>query len=646
MDNVLFLTLQFLSVLAFGMFWHRILKWSPEEGVGMAVVTALTALFVGGWFGAAQMVLVILYVFSAAGVFLQIFGRRLKIADTDSSVGDFFSPGIVLLMLIYVYAVAAFRELAISNWDEMHQWAKAVRFMVENNALPYGNNYDGADVLLSSTTIFHYYFCKLARTMTGVLTESNMYVSNMILWFSAAVLPLSGLKWKNWKSCLLYGMTVFLSMHLLFVQPYFNIYCDQAVAVWAGALIAWILFCDEKKFRGIFIVQAILHIALMKSMMGPLFSMVIVLALFIKYVMSFEANFKDTIAGIKKDLNIRKILFGASSLAAVFLLTVVWSMRISENALNRGGSVIRAENDRVALTLKSGLEKWFQPVNLATVFPNLTYFIFLILTVVLCVWFSKKYVSGSKRKLYQVLIGFYVFGFFAFFAVMMYSYLTTFSYEDSIITGSLHRYLSDYMILGLIPLIMPAFWEDASENGGENARTGKIKAGAVVLMLFFLAGTTNGFYSKVVGVNTKKSPTYKAIVKLQQKKESALALMDSEEKIYMINQTPDGTLTVAADYVFGSLLTRTSMCYYFTEEDEEIPGSSFANIRSLPDILLKNGYGYLWIYKTDEYFDSMAFSALKIQTPKAGDFYKVIDKDGRLKLQYLGNLNENDIEEE
>lgn len=639
MGNLLFLTLQFFSILAFGMLWYRLFEWSPEESICMAIVSAISIILVGAYFEKAQIALLVIYALSLIGVFLFIFGRnRAVIVSLPKRVADYFSPGVVLLIFVYLYGIVAFYGLVISNWDEMNQWGKSVRYMLDCNALPFGEGFDGEDVLLSSTTFFHYYFCKIASTFTGEIVESNMYVSNLILWFSAAILPLSGLKWRSWKACLSYAIIVFLSMHVLFVQPYFNIYCDQPLVVWAGAMIAWNYFCEEKKHRRIFIILALLQIAMMKNMMGPLFTVVIVLSLFIKYFMDFDTDFKTSVKMVFRELTVDKIIYAISCVVSVFFLTAMWSLKISDNALVRGDGIIKTGDDRFKLTLKSGLLKWFQPVNLSSKFPNLTFFLFCILVVIIGAWFARKYLEGVQKKEYLVLLSFYEFGFFAFFGVMMYTYLTTFSYADSIITGSLNRYLSDYMMLGFIPLITPAFRGNVIEVS--NKTTGwRINAGASLLLLFFALSTTDGFTEKALRIEVEQTYTYKEVAKMRTYRDVALSLMDSDEQIYMINQNSNGILTIAADYAFEDLIDREGMCYYFTSENQNIVGMNYANIKALPEILL-NGFGYLWVYNTDSYFDKNAFSVLKIKTPQNGDFYKVENENGLLKLRRLGNILE------
>lgn len=634
MPNCLFLVIQLILFLSLGMFWYKLLKWSPEESVCMAVMCIITVVLIGGYFGYAQVALILINCLSILGLLLFVGGKHIKVLGISEQKGmTFFSPGIILIILIFFYGVVSFWGLEICNWDELHQWAKAVVFMLNNNGLPQGSNFDGESVLLSSTTMFHYYFCKLTKIATHNIEESNMYVSNLILWFSAIMLPLSNLGWKDWKNYFCYAITIFLSMNILFVQPYYNIYCDQPVTMWAGALIAWIVFCEKKKYHSIFIVLAIMNISFMKNMMGPLFSIIILVVLFLRYLFMFDSKGKDKIKAVLKGLTIQKVIYGIICCISVFLVTVLWSIHINENALVRAASTQKGGEDRFKLTMISGLSKWFQSVNLNTTFPAVTFFVFLIFTIVIGYIVIDKYITEQKEKIYKSLIILYVIGFFGYFAIMIYSYMTTFSYADSIVTGSFNRYLSDYILLGLIPVILPVYLNSTSQKG-------KVNIMAIALLLFFAAGTTKDFASKSLGWLQKQEDTYLVRQAFNSYKEKINKYMDSDEKIYMINQSEDGYYTVVADYEFGLQLKRGGMCYYFTEKEKDIVGLSQVNIHVLPEILF-NDYGYLWIYKTDDYFDDKVFDILRIKPPTDGDFYKVIKENGRLRLKYLGNVQGN-----
>lgn len=643
MSNIFWLSVQFCIIIFISMFWYKLLNWSPELSIGMTIVTGTTLIFVTGLlFSDTRIALYIEYALAVTGIVLFALGGKFKgITNREESLlrRKFFSPGVVALFFIFIYGIIAFTGIKLYNWDELHQWGKSAVYLINNNQLPYGDLFDGENLLLSSTTFFHYLLCKLPRTVTGGIVEGNLYVSNLVLWFAGSLLPLSGMGWKEWKKCFGYNAIVFLAMHLLFVQPYYNIYCDQAVAMWAGGLIAWNILCLYKeKNTGIFTVLAMCNIALMKNMVGPLFVLVIVLAMFIKYCLTFECTIKELPKHIFQDLCVKKGCFAAACLASAFLLTALWSITVGDNALIRGDGIIKMQDDRFQLTLQSGLGKLFEPVNLSYTVPNLTFFIYFIFVIVILFVLSRYYFKGLMRRQYNVLLGFYLFGFFAFFVLMIYTYLTTFSYEDSIVTGSLNRYFSDYMMLGLLPLLAPFCRKFDGCHVCVTSRTTRIVV-SVTLLIVLASSTTNGFASKVSGIELNENGTYQERLKFDAYKEIVDGYTGGEGKIYMINQDSNGYFTVLADYLFENQIDRSGMCYYFTADDMSIAGLEQYPLQYLPQDLEEN-YEYLWIYKTDTYFSSNAKRLLRIKPITNGDFYKVTNDDGRLKLEYLTNLNE------
>lgn len=89
----------------------------------------------------------------------------------------------MFFVLAFAYAVVAFSGILLHNWDELAQWGKAANYMVDTNRLAYGETFDGAEVLISSTTFFHYFIAKPASTVLGKIDESQYYVSNLLCGF-------------------------------------------------------------------------------------------------------------------------------------------------------------------------------------------------------------------------------------------------------------------------------------------------------------------------------------------------------------------------------------------------------------------------------------------------------------------------------
>ena len=190
-------------------------------------------------------------------------------------------------------------------------------------------------------------------------------------------------------------------------------------------------------------------------------------------------------------------------------------------------------------------------------------------------------------------------------------------------------------MLGLIPLLYPYI---CNRNYSSNVLV------LCLPLVFFSFGINSSFPSRVLGIGVESSDQGKGYTEMLHDKEMIDKWVDDDKRIYMINQDSNGYYTVMADYLFEHQIDRMGMCYYFTSKDTNTPGLTFINIRLLRQILSED-YGYLWIYKTDDYFNNMAFDILKIKPPKNGDFYKLEEENGRLSLKYLGNCRD-DYEED
>ena len=643
--NYILLMITVCILLCVAYFCYKTLELTPEESLCMSIMGILILIFATGLLGDTRIALILIYIIAIIGGVQFITNRKIiwKKDLTNAERKNFFSPALVLWLLIFVYAMFAFKNVLVNNWDELNQWAKSVNYMLDYNKLAYGTNFDGEDILLSSTTFFHYFIAKLSSTFLGSGHESNFYVSNYILWFAAAILPFSGTAWKNKKKIAVYGVVVFLSMHILFVQPYYNIYCDQACAMWAGGLIAWQLFSKKTKNSIILIPMILWNVGLFKNMVGPLFAVIALIVICLNWFWTYGKGetFGECVRAIKNKVKKIYILGGVILLIMPFGATVLWSLITRENGMIRGlGSEKTGEqSNRLILTLKSAFQKIFISVNQREGFPYISYVVFFCLVIILA-YITYKYIFvGKIQKIYGQVIILYLIGFPAFWFIMIYAYMTSFSYADSIQAGSMHRYLSDYMMLGLVPLLIPYFLrfdKKYIQKSGQKF----IK----VVLCGLLIGSVLSVNSNYVNLATtwylKDNPSYQERERIVQYKKLIKQITKDEGLIYMINQNVDGYFTVVADYELGNQLKRDGMTYYFQDEEniKHIAGLSINDINQFENLLKEKNYKYLWIYQTDDYFNTFMMEEYDYPI-RGGEFFEISwSKYGKLQLKLLDNL--------
>lgn len=639
------LSVNILMLLLNAFFLYRTFKLFPEEGLAAAVMLVLILIYGSGLVGDARLGLCVIYLMGALGAVELITNRRFFRSNEKKKRRDFFTPGIVLFLLSAVYATVAFHDGLLNNWDELAQWGKAANYMVDKNALPYGSGFDGAGVLVSATTFFHYFIAKPCSTVLRVIKEEQYYISNVLLWFSGALLPLAGIGWKDWKKCFAYAAVVFGSMTFLFIQPYYNIYCDQACAIWAGALIAWQMFGKKSRGSSALVLMILWNVGLFKSMIGPMFAAVAVLVMGICNFMPLGDNWKDRIVRLRMQSKIRQWVYAVSACILPVLGTVVWSLYVRENALARSGATVNQEG-RLALTLQSAVQKTFVSVSQKESLGNVSYFTFFLFAALMSVLIYRFYLHDRLKQAGRWIYSLYLAGFGIYWVILIYAYMTAFGYADSIATGSINRYFSDYMMLGLIPLIFPVF-----VYAGEGKRYGSVRLNGlrkvvptgILLAVCLLIG--GDFAGRLTTWYLSKEAIYQIREDMENYAERLKKITGGEGKIYMICQSEDGYPVVAADYVMGLQLRREGMPYYFQDTDtpKDIAGLLETDIANFSEILEKEGYEYLWIYKKDDYFSEYLEENFHLDRIADDDVYRIEKvREGKYSLELLENIKDSD----
>ena len=635
MLDILGIAIALLGVIGLACVFYCLVKVSPEESFASSVMSILLVIYIAGLCKHTAIGLYCLYVAAIVGIVLLII---YSVKQKNNLLKRFFTPGIVMIIGITGVGVIAFHGMQICNWDELYQWGKAANYMVIYDQLPSGANFSGESLLLSSTTFFHYFIEKIGFWFTGDITESSYYVSNLLLWFSALLLPISGTTWKEWKRIGAYGVFHFLLTAMIFVQPYYNIYTDQATAYWAGCVIAWLLL-EKWNLRNVYLIPLVLvNVGLMKSMVGPLFAVIVIIALIVVHCATkrFEGE-KILSSGWKRNIFSKKGIAVIAVIVSPFLLMGIWSVKTGQNGIMRFQSlfVVEGQEDRFIKTLKSMIGWIFQSVTLKDDKLYLSYGIFFVLTVAMVSVIAPLLLGRKQMTKYKSLMVFYLLGFAAYFLIMLIAYITVFGYEDSVRAQSLNRYYSDYMMLGIVPLTMPLF-----ERSFVNRAASYLQKGILLIcVIAMLYGSSDYLLPNLCHMYAVDTQQYEKRENLTLYAGKVKKLTGEEGKIYFINQKQSGLYTLVADYEMGDQVSRNGMCFKFRKNKKEaILGLMEYPISTLPNVLEEQQYSYLWVYSVDNYFKKNVKKLFGIEKVKNGDFYKVLNTEHGIVLEYIGNV--------
>ncbi len=637
MLNIFCIGVAILIILGVALLYHVWIKVTPEEGWASAIMTILVLIYIAGLIGDTRYGLYVIYIGAVIGALAGIVALFRK---QEHSLKTVFTPGILMMFGITAVGAVAFKGMHICNWDELYQWGKAANYMMEYNQFPNSSAFSGEAILLSNTTFFHYFISKISAAAIGEITESNYYVSNLLLWFSALILPFSGAGWKDWKRVWGFGFFHFMLTAVIFVQPYYNIYTDQAAAYWTGGLIAWFLFEKCNRRNAYILPLVLLNVGMMKNMVGPLFAIVAIIAVVIvSYSRHRERGNKIISRNWGKIIFSKKGLFGISVVLSPVVFIGIWSLVINKNGLFRFNAGVNAteSKDRLLLTIKAMIKWILRSVTLHEDRLYLSYGAFILITIGLVCIIYPLVMDRTEFTHYKRLMYIYIAGFAGYFLIMLFAYMTVFGYEDSIRAMSLNRYYSDYMMLGSVPLTVPLFCHSDMDI---KPYVNILKKGFVLVsLLCILYSSSDYLLENLIHAYAMDTSVYSKREKLIGYTDKIKDITGEKGKIYFVDQKHTGIYTLVADYEMGDQLSRTGMCFHFRKDAKEaILGMTDYPIDNLPAVLATQGYEYLWVYNTDDYFNDSMEVLFGLEEIKAGNFYKVVTADNSVKLEFMERI--------
>lgn len=636
MTDLICLGITAVLLLGIGCFYHTVVRVSPEEGWASGLMTVMSAIFLSGLFHDTRVGLFAVYLVGVTGL---VIGLVQGIRGKAYSIRSFLVPSIVMVLGVTGLSAIAFHGFHVCNWDELFQWGKAANYMVLHDRLPNGADYSGQNLLMSTATVFHYFVARIGAWVTGSPVESDYYVSNLLLWFSAVILPLSGTGWSGWKKVFGFGIFQLFFSVLAFVQPCYNIYTDQATAAWAGALIAWLLLKKCTKRNSYLVPLILINVGMMKSMVGPLFAGIVLLSIVCLYLTDRKYEKKAFLPpDWGKQLLSGKGLFAVFTVISSVFYTVIWSFIIRRNAVYRTNEEEPAEHaDQLVKTVKSMLAKVFETVNGEDDSIYLSYAGFFLITLILLTVVYPVFLEEKWYVRFRNLLAVYLGGFFGYFLVMLYAYLHVFGYVDSVRAMSLDRYYSDYILLGILPVSVPLFVQLQKTQSKEKGLLKRfITMGLTLCMLYGVSGYLLPKSAHIYAVDTAK---YKERERFLSYAKQVRKKTGEEGKIYFINQSRSGLFTLVADYELGKQVTREGMCFKFREDTSEaILGLTEYGIETLPEVLDREDYEYLWVYSLDDYLVEQMDALFGTGNLKEGSFYRVLKSGKRVTLEPMGRI--------
>lgn len=641
--NSMWMIFAILIMLGITLFYYHVMKITSMEGFLLAIVTVIAAMYLGTkahhlWVGIG-----ILAGMAFLGIFCMCFRRK-----KEAEVSDFFSPALTAVLVLYGFTLISFHGDFIQNIDDFHQWAASVKYILYKQQLPVAGDFIGTASMPMLPSLFYVYFQKM-----GGYNEGNMYVSSFLFSSAVILLPFCKEKWGNSKKILVYSLTFYIGLFSLYVHPYKSLYVDIPVAVWAaGACMYWLQIHkkepEEEKNTGNMTIARWILLGLMLFVTSQIkWAVGILMDAFVIFYFMIYAIVQYGWKNIGRFLKKYKLWILGGLVICIILGAFI--LKIKGNAFLPGNvaatkEALTVSSEKARLTLESmGRNLFTKPLSeysrLKMTFMPFVAGVFLVLLI--SGWLSQR----RNQRLIGYTIFYDILCTCGYLLVLYVTYVSTFSYDESIKNAAIHRYLS-IMAIFMYLITLGTILSREFEARVEVKRNASPMVFLAIIGVIFATGISDKFICKISSRDAKSVYGYQAISETKAGIRKLNRYLKKDDRVYF----------VAQKYTLEKLneFPMTTVLYY---EDQKVSnymispwkfydGGSLQFVTNVPtqieqwkDILRDGGYTYIWVYQSDDYFSEKVKQLFGYTEQIRRGLYQIQYLDGQISgLQYVTSL--------
>ncbi len=585
--------------------------------------------------------------------------------------GQFASPALAALTLLYLAGIVLFKNAQLQNIDDFHQWAAAVKYILEKGHMP-GDDFLGASNLPMHSSVYHVYF-----QLLGGYHEGHMYVSSMLLSAVPLMLPIANKKWKDLGRSIWYVLAAYIGMFHLYNHPYKSLYVDLPAAAWTAGIAVWFVWIARQReaekgtARGkgalaktavigakasswIFLIAAMWITIEIKRSIGLLLAAFTVLYMLLVLCIDRMEQQKQTERVYARDEKAAKergkwvrIILLVLVLALAALIMLIVRYRLIPVSLAGVKEALTFGSEKSVLTAKQLKDNFFAKKLFSKSNLNLTLYqaaAGITLLTLLLAGFAK----GKTRKILVMQSIFTPAVTLLYTAALYVTYVSNFSYEESVANAAVHRYFA-VIALYLFFLMMAAFTNVDQEAavymaaGNKPIRDkGAEKTLSLVrgmLLLILIGGLSKYVITEGSSFRGWAASGYTEVKTAKERMAEAETIVGEDETVYLLYQTP--TLEDMDEYTMCTLLyywddhisNYMNTPWKFTEDGSLrwVLNADYT-LEDLPKILQEGAYDYLWVYESDDYLDENLGTVLDIDGDVQQGLYEIErDSAGNVK---------------
>ncbi len=655
MRSELMMFIGLIALMGLGMGYYTLLRIRSEIAVAFSALTLIAVLHVCGYTCGLQTGCWVFCGLATAGLLLFLIKGQDR--------AGFFSPGVAALVVLFGAALLAFHGDYIQTYDDFHQWAAEVKYMLLQNRIPTGPDFVGELNVPPESSLFVAFF-----QILGGYNEGHMYTASFLFTAVAAVIPLMELRWKDWGKGVLYVLLVYAGFFTLYNQPYKSIYVDLPAAVWAGSVcMLWTLLGNHADRKG----DTGERIALSLRKRCLLVLPFLIFLPRIKWGVSFLL-WAFTIGYMLVDLASRlpsdrlrafwkrRWAYVVGTLAAVLaLLAGAWfavGQSFIPASLSGVVEAITFSSKKARLTAGTLAHNLFQ--KSLTGNPNMPFrtvqatILIVLFLLVLATWCR----NGMRRRAliaqaiyYPVCVILYAFGLYV-------CYVSVFSYEESVRNSTGYRYLSIVIVFGFIIFcgqLLASMMEEARTSlSGKQRISWPVWMGILLCLLLVSNFNTKMIY-KASSLQPWRNKNYKVIKETKEQISRIKEIIGDSDRVYLLSnefslkEMNEYPLCVSLYYLDAQVSNYLREPWKFTEDGSiSFLHETEASIEQFPAMLQGGGYTYIWVHSYDAYLQEKFRELFGCDLEAEGLYEIMYKEDGGMELVLREELESSNPHEE
>ena len=661
------LLMPFLLIIIFSISISLILKYNAIESLFLSLTAIIILLMVLIYFFEVSVAIIIMLIIMGLSAILSII---LSIRDKSFLQGltsYFNNPALVVFLLSVSFYSFIMYDKHLFVWDDYSHWGLAVKAIME-----FGG-YDIAPKILGDQTlgmpVLNVFITKIAGPKEGY-----MFCGMWFVYWASLLLPVSGLKWRRYKTIVFYSIVIYSVLMLLTHSYKPNLYNDAMLSIISGSLAGYyFLFKNRTKNYKWILLSGLILLVHIKRVVGLFFAIVVLSIYIYEYVADKQKRNRQ---------NLAYIIISSVSIALSFVLYKIVLARYKIVVQTKGvswcdpiGSILSAVKSPIGIGLlllfaalcvlafiQFKKKRKLPLLNISALASFVLFCMYLFIkldggtmalinafiknaarielhdcpgyvligiSLTICAGLYYVSIKNEYKKKYRHISILFITQGMLYCGLLLASY-TQFSEGEALSSASLSRYLSSFIFYVLIAFI-GVF--SVKEDLLINYKT-KIKcsiAALIFVFAFIMPKPLTLFYFE-----------YKTIYEYTYNYEAQMysypvkAYTGNDDKTYVIAQGDSGFMKFLMQYY---CLPRVALSKYWSLGPSKYEGDIWSkdiSMQEFAEILVDDGYDYLFLYDIDDYLVE-TYAGL-FQSPSEiaeGKLYKINVQDGKVLLSLV-----------